>query len=146
MSRNTFLAKLINKLHRAYWFIVRPHTKGVKVLIFNAEDKILMVRLTYYPDTWTFPGGGIDSKELPQTAAKREVKEEVEIELPEINFVAKLNFDHEYKKDTVFIFRTDVQNVDLKNDSKEIAESGWFSLNALPHMGKNAQKILETVG
>ena len=97
-SRNLIIAKLINKTFRFYWFFRRPQTKGVKVLIFNSNKKILMVRLTYYPNTWTFPGGGVNKKENTKDAALRECKEEVGIELSFVDLITTLDFKHEYKK------------------------------------------------
>lgn len=145
MSRNTYLAKLINKLYRAWWFITRPSTKGVKALVFNHKNEVLMIRLSYYPNTWTFPGGGVDAGEKPQTAARREVREEVGIKLGEIDFVTTLDFKHEHKKDTVFVYQATVENVKVEIDKKEVAEAGWFSLEELPPMGSNAKRILESV-
>jgi mutator protein MutT len=102
-----------------------------------------MVRLTYYPDTWTFPGGGLDGEETPETAAKREIEEEVGITLHDIDFITTLDFNHEYKKDTVFVFKVDLQSPEVKIDKTEIAEASWFSLDALPPMGDNAERILD---
>lgn len=145
MSRNTFLAKCINKLHRAWWFITRPKTRGVKVLVFNSKNEVLMVRLTYYPDTWTFPGGGVNDGEDTETAAKREVREEVGITLDRIDLVTTLDFNHEYKKDTVFVYQTTIENAEIEIDEKEVAEADWFSLNSLPQMGDNGKRILNSV-
>lgn len=145
MSRNIFLAKLINKLHRAWWFITRPSTKGVKVLIFNHKNQVLMIRLSYYPDSWTFPGGGVDTGENSRSAAKREVKEEVGIKLSKIDFITTLDFKHEHKKDTVFVYQATVESVEVEIDEKEVVEADWFSLEELPPMGSNAKRILESV-
>ena len=139
--RNKYFAQLINRLLRFYWFFRRPKTMGVKVIIFNQENKILMVRLTYYPNTWTFVGGGFDKKEKPEEAILRECEEEVGIKLKEIDFVTTLYFNHEYKKDTLFVDKTTVNNSAFEIDRKEIAEANWFDLSDLPNMGKNAKKI-----
>jgi len=144
-TRNRYLAQFINKLHRIYWFIARPKTRGVKVIIFNQEDKILMVRLTYYPNTWTFVGGGVNKNEKPEDAILRECKEEVGIELMSSDFITTLDFNHEYKNDTLFIYKAKVNNPDFQIDRKEVAEARWFDLSDLPNMGKNAKRILETV-
>ena len=144
-ARNKHFAQAINKLNRVYWFFIRPKTRGVKVIIFNKENKILMIRLTYYPNTWTFVGGGVNKKEKPEDAILRECREEVGIELEKINFVKTLNFNHEYKKDTLYIYKTKVSDSNFVIDRKEVAEANWFSLDSLPNMGKNAKKILEGV-
>jgi len=144
-TRNKLFAQLINKLNRIYWFFIRPKTKGVKAIIFNPDNKILMVRLTYYPNTWTFPGGGVDANEKPEDAILRECKEEVGIKLEDVNFITSLNFNHEYKKDTLFVYKAKVNRLDFTIDRREVVEANWFNLRRLPNMGKNAKRILETV-
>jgi 8-oxo-dGTP pyrophosphatase MutT (NUDIX family) len=144
-SRNPILAKAINKLFRLYWFIIRPKTKGVKALILSG-GKVLMVRLTYYPKTWTFPGGGANKDEDPKLAVIRECEEEVGIKLSDPKFIRTLDFNHEYKKDTVYIYKEEISNTNFKIDKKEIAEASWFDLKKLPSdMGKNALKIIEVL-
>jgi mutator protein MutT len=136
------LPVIINKLHRAYWFITRPKTRGVKALIFN-NNKVLMVRLTYYPNTWTFPGGGVDGSESIEQAIIRECLEEVGIELKNPSYIGNLEFNYEYKKDALSVFKATVINQQIVTDPKEIAEANWFALDNLPVMGKNAKAILE---
>ncbi|MFA6430322.1 MAG: NUDIX domain-containing protein [Candidatus Paceibacterota bacterium] len=142
--RNITLAVFINKLHRAYWFFIRPKTKGVKVILFN-QNRILMVRLTYYPNTWTFPGGGVHENENINDAIIRECKEEVGIQLQKPEYVGDLHFEHEYKKDTLSIFKEDIDNSEIHIDGKEIAEANWYELDRLPVMGKNAKAIFDFV-
>ena len=142
--RTTFAAVLINKIHRAYWFIFRPKTKGVKVILFN-DNRILMVRLTYYPNTWTFPGGGVHKNETTNDAIVRECQEEVGIKLQDPKYIGDLYFEHEYKKDTLSVFSQNIDNQDIKIDGKEVAEATWCELTKLPAMGKNARSILDFV-
>lgn len=138
----TLIPILINKLHRAYWFVTRPKTRGVKALIFD-DNRVLMVRLTYYPNTWTFPGGGVDQNETIEQAAVRECHEEIGITLESLSYIGDLEFNHEYKKDTLSVFKATAKEQEIIIDPKEIAEAKWFELDQLPVMGKNAKTILE---
>ncbi|MEX1014086.1 MAG: NUDIX hydrolase [Candidatus Paceibacterota bacterium] len=82
--------RLIRKLLLIYWWIFRPKTKGVKV-IFIKEDKVLLVRLSYFKSNkWTFPGGGVAVGEGTEEAAKRECMEEVGLEPSNLEFVSEL--------------------------------------------------------
>lgn len=135
------MAIFINKLCKVYWFIVRPKTRGVKGIIFN-QGKVLMVRLTYYPHTWTFPGGGVHKNEDIRSAVIRECAEEVGIQLQKPQYIGELYFNYEYKKDTVFVFKENINSSEIKIDGKEVAEANWYELDNLPAMGKNAKKIL----
>lgn|GEM_PF-2080178 len=100
--------------------------------------------MTYYPNTWTFVGCGVNKNEKPENAILRECKEEVNIELQDVNFVINLDFNHKYKKDTLFIYKSKVNNSFFEIDKKEIIEANWFDLNNVPNMGKNAERILDT--
>lgn len=143
--RNSLIAICIHRLCRVYWFIFRPRTQGVKVLVLN-QGKILMVRLTYYPNTWTFPGGGIHKNEDGRNAAIRECREETGIRLCDPEYLGSIDFDHEYKKDTVFVFRETIDDQELVIDGTEVAEAKWYGLDELPPIGDNAKKIVEFVG
>ena len=66
----------MNPVRRFYWFVFRPQTRGVKVLILW-QGKALLVRLGYAHRSWTIPGGGVHSEESYEEAARREIKEEV---------------------------------------------------------------------
>jgi 8-oxo-dGTP pyrophosphatase MutT (NUDIX family) len=101
-----------------------------------------MVRLTYFPNTWTLPGGGVGKEEDPLTAVIRECKEEIGVNLKDPQYVDQLKFEHEHKKDTLFLYRSEIKDVQISPDGKEIAEAKWFALDALPPMGPNAQKML----
>ncbi|CAM5503476.1 ATP/GTP-binding protein [Streptomyces spiroverticillatus] len=55
-------------------------TLAAGVLLFDAEDRVLLVDPTYKPG-WEFPGGVVESGEPPATAGLREVAEETGIRL-----------------------------------------------------------------
>lgn len=141
--RNPKFAILIHKLYQVYWFVSRLESKGVKIILKTSEEKFLFVRLTYFPNTWTFPGGGVSRNEDHDSAAQRELKEEtgVEIDKQKLRLVGTMEFDHEYKKDTIKIFAGVSEEVPLSIDGKEVAEARWFSKNKFPNMGPNAKRI-----
>ncbi|MEV0964998.1 NUDIX domain-containing protein [Streptomyces sp. NPDC049910] len=55
-------------------------TLAAGVLLFDEEDRVLLVDPTYKPG-WEFPGGVVESGEAPARAGIREVAEEIGIEL-----------------------------------------------------------------
>jgi 8-oxo-dGTP pyrophosphatase MutT (NUDIX family) len=64
-----------------YWFVVRPDTHGVKMLIRDG-DNLLFVRHAYgNRSIWEFPGGGMKSGETPSQAARREAHEELGVDI-----------------------------------------------------------------
>jgi ADP-ribose pyrophosphatase YjhB (NUDIX family) len=56
---------------------------GALVLIFNENQQLLIVKPTY-KEGWSIPGGGVDDNESPKTAAVREIKEELGLDLKNI--------------------------------------------------------------
>ena len=55
---------------RTYWFLVRPKVVGVKCLLLN-DDDVLLVRHTYGRRSWDIPGGTVKRREVPIDAARR---------------------------------------------------------------------------
>ncbi|MFF3751784.1 NUDIX domain-containing protein [Streptomyces sp. NPDC002018] len=58
-------------------------TLAAGVLLFDEEDRVLLVDPTYKPG-WEFPGGVVEAGEAPARAGIREVAEEIGIELTEV--------------------------------------------------------------
>lgn len=56
---------------------------SIKVLIKNDEDRLLVVQDTTN-DTWEIPGGGLDHGETIEQTARREVQEELGVELSKV--------------------------------------------------------------
>lgn len=65
---------------RAWWFVRRPHTRGVKLLVSDGEQ-ILFVRHAYGRAEWEIPGGGTRRHESSLEAAEREASEELGLSL-----------------------------------------------------------------
>ena len=53
---------------------------GAEAVFMNEENQILVLKPSYR-DGWLFPGGAVEENESPLSAAKREVKEEVGIDV-----------------------------------------------------------------
>ncbi|MFD5748788.1 NUDIX domain-containing protein [Streptomyces sp. NPDC127033] len=58
-------------------------TVAAGVLLFDEQDRVLLVDPTYKPG-WEFPGGVVEPGEAPARAGIREVAEEIGIELTEV--------------------------------------------------------------
>lgn len=72
----------------------RNHLAGCVIL--NEEGKLLLIhRNTRKRVQWEIPGGKMEEKEKPQTTAKREAKEELNVE---VEIVKKLG-RHEFSED-----------------------------------------------
>ncbi|MEU6084444.1 NUDIX domain-containing protein [Streptomyces sp. NPDC047108] len=58
-------------------------TLAAGVLLFDEQDRVLLVDPTYKPG-WEFPGGVVEAGEAPARAGMREVAEEIGIELDRV--------------------------------------------------------------
>ncbi len=135
----------LNPIRKIYWFIVRPQTKGVKVVVFN-KQQVLLVRLAYAHKLWTLPGGGVDRGETFDQAAVREVFEETGIKLQEVKKIGSYQSQKEYKNDTVEVFYGKTEMSKLEADPVEVQDIGWFELDRLPsERTKKVEELLAMV-
>ena len=121
---------------RLWWRIRRPRTLGVRALLLNGRGEVALVRHTYMHQ-WYMPGGGVDKGESMAAALHREVAEEVGITTIRIERIVGVYHNvREGKDDHVVLFAASVPTDrpdDLHpDDPHEIAEAGWFPLDALP--------------
>lgn len=137
MKIKPLLYKITFPFFTLYWKFFKPKTFGVKVLIIHPEDnqKILLIRHSYGNTLlWNIPGGGYNpKKETAETAAKRELYEELKINNVNLQFLSVYKTNNEGKDDTVTIFKGILENKEMENlkPNSEIAEIKWKSINAL---------------
>lgn len=136
----------------AYFRVFRPKTNGVKVVIEDeASGDILVVRHSYGDrEVWHVPGGGYrPSAETPEEAARREVREELALEIGPLTHLGEYFTDRFGNRDTAQIFATTVRATTVR-PSFEIAEYRWASprtiLDELRTYGvtKHALSLLES--
>jgi len=104
----------------------------VGALIVNDGDEILLVKSHKWGNKYTVPGGHIELGERSETAVKREVREEVglEVEPVRVLLVQEAIYPADYIKHEHYIFldylcRTESSAVKL--DEKEIQEHLWVN-------------------
>src|SRR3989344_6799410 len=115
------ISKMIYPVARFYWFVFRPKTYGVKVVILNKE-KALLVRHAYGKMSWTFPGGKIEKGELPEQTACREMTEELDVKLENLNYLGIIYSTRQYKNDKIWCFTATIDNQSVKINEYELLE------------------------
>ncbi len=147
--RKIFYA-IVNPIKKLYWYIFRPHTRGVKCIVMY-QGKVLLVRLGYAHKRWTIPGGGVQRGETDVEAVCREIKEEVGITITNPRKITEYTNTKEYKVDTVNVFLHEVKDPFFNIDGFEIAEAGWFfpellPLSTMPRVYETMEEYKKVVG
>ncbi len=127
----SLLMRLVYRLATIYWWFTRPMIVGVRVLLIQ-NGQVILVRHTYQ-DHWYLPGGAVKKGEMPIEAARREVMEEVGAEVGEHLRLAGLfsNFI-EHKSDHIVLFVCEQFEQGDRSDRWEIEACRSFDLDALP--------------
>jgi len=113
---------------RAWWFVRRPHSHGAAVALWH-EGKVLLVR-TSYRNCYSLPGGFVEKGEPPEQAARRELREELGIDLPAqaLRHAWSETLNFESRRDTIDIWETLVESAPaLRVTGREIIWAGWLS-------------------
>ena len=119
-------------LQKLAWRVFRPRTRGVKVLLFNPSGELLLIRNAYgRSDLLVLPGGGVRPFEAPAAAAKREVKEELGLEVASLKFRSRHLSSAEGKHDEVHLFEGLVNSAP-ECDGFEVLEACFAGLDQLP--------------
>lgn len=131
----TALLRLASWLRKRWWWLARPTVIGVRTIVLDGDDRVLLVRHTYGHRAWYLPGGGAKRGETLAQAAARELEEEtgVEVEPDSMDLLGVFTNLRQHKTDhiAVFVARSGTWE-DKAHGAAEIAERGFFKLSELP--------------
>lgn len=104
---------------------------GVSVIVTNLGGDVLLLRHSYGPAVWSLPGGGLGRGEAPEAAARREVREELGVDLARIECVGMLEEVLSGSPHTAYIF-TGMCDRQPQPDRREVIEARFFPSHSLP--------------
>ena len=116
----------MNYVRRTALFVLRDK---IGRLLLQHRDKDVSRR----PDHWAFFGGEIEEGETPEEAVRREAKQELDIELRNLELFKRYEFEQEdglYDK-FVFAASLDIPIEELKKQQKEGQDLGLFYFEEL---------------
>jgi 8-oxo-dGTP diphosphatase len=76
-------------------------------LIMDDERRILITQRSQQgssPGKWEFPGGQLEKGELPSDALRREIKEEVDLDIITFEYLGDIHHSNDQQKLTFFIY------------------------------------------
>jgi 8-oxo-dGTP diphosphatase len=99
-------------------------------VITDANGRVLLLKHRFRPGTgWGMPGGFIEAGEQPEEALRRELREEVGLELENLKLFTTRTFQTPKQVEIVFTARA-IGRPDQLNF--EIQKAAWFSPHDLP--------------
>ena len=123
------LIKLAYYLLRVYWYLFRPVTMGVRVILIN-DGQFVLVKHSYQ-EGWYLPGGGVKRGEMLEQAIRREAAEECGAKLNQIRLLGIYSRFGEYKSDHITLFLCEDFSLEAKHD-QEIKQVASFTFEQLP--------------
>jgi ADP-ribose pyrophosphatase YjhB (NUDIX family) len=125
--------RLVYPLARLWWHVWVPVRIGVRAIVLDAEDNVLLVRHTYGHEGWGFPGGAPRRREALANTARREVWEETGLRVQVERLHGIFDSFVEGKSDHVALFVCRAgAGAHPTPTSPEILTTGFFSPAALP--------------
>lgn len=123
--------KVVTRVLRKAQSILGASTVGVRALILNEKQEILLIRHTYRPG-WFFPGGGVNAGETPKQAVIRESYEEAGIVTKDDPTLLGIFYQVFMGVDDYVVFYK-INNYEIITvNSAEIAEVKWYPYDQLP--------------
>ena len=115
---------------RLWWRLRRPVTRGARVVLSDERGRVCLVHHSY-GQGWYLPGGALRRGEHPEAGARREVLEELGVEVKLCGLLGVYNSTAEAKRDTIWVFSATTGG-ELAQASPEIAAWAWFAPDDLP--------------
>ena len=109
-------------------------------LIFNNEGKVLLLKHRFRAGSgWGIPGGFLEVGEQPEEAMRRELREEIGLEVDHVESFTSRSFKKPRQVEILFRCRADAE---VKPLTIEVERAGWFSVGELPSGLPNDQRAI----
>ncbi|MCR9135832.1 MAG: NUDIX domain-containing protein [Alphaproteobacteria bacterium] len=132
-GRSGFAERFAWRLLRVWFLLSRAHTLGVRGAAFDAAGRVFLVKHTYVTG-WHLPGGGVEIGENFYAALVRELAEEGNLQLGDpAELFGIYHNNNTSRRDHVAVYVCrNVEQAENHGGDGEIADSGFFPIDALP--------------
>jgi NAD+ diphosphatase len=120
----------------------RRFTVTAGALVFDDEGRILLLEHVFRPDSrWGIPGGFLSKGEQPEVALRRELREEIALEVTDVEFFFARTLARPRQVEIYFLCKPDGVP---SPSSFEITKAEWFTIDDLPpNLSQDQRKIIK---
>jgi 8-oxo-dGTP diphosphatase len=108
-------------------------------VIFNDKGEVLLLKHRFRAGSgWGLPGGFMEKGEQPIDALRRELREEIGLEVDDVKVFAARSFKKPKQVEVLFCARA---NATVKSRTVEVERAEWFSIDSLPEGLPRDQRV-----
>lgn len=122
---------IAHALRHRWRCLVKVQLAGVSMIGEDGAGRVLMVRHSYARPGWALPGGGMGRREDAADAVRREMREELGVELADLRRLAVLDERLSGSPHHGHIFAGRIVG-EPQVDGREVVEARWFAIGDLP--------------